>query len=42
MQQVHTWSGRLLLALVLVHVLAALRHQFVLKDGLLRRMWGGS
>lgn len=42
MQQVHTWSGRLLLALVLVHVLAALRHQFVLKDGLLRRMWNGS
>ncbi|MEN1728167.1 MAG: cytochrome b [Pseudomonadota bacterium] len=41
MHEIHEWSGRLLMALVIIHVVAALRHQFVLKDGLLRRMWGG-
>jgi cytochrome b561 len=27
-------------ALILLHILAALRHQFVMKDGVLRRMTG--
>lgn len=38
------WHGRLawtLAALVVLHVLAALKHQFVDKDGLLSRMWPG-
>jgi cytochrome b561 len=35
---VHQWGSRVLLALVLVHVAAALRHHFVLKDDVLRRM----
>lgn len=36
--EVHVWNSRLLLALVLVHAGAALRHHFVLKDDVLRRM----
>ena len=35
----HELLGYLLLALALVHVAAALRHHFILKDGVLRRMW---
>jgi len=35
---IHEWLARAILAVVAIHVLAALRHQFVLKDGLLRRM----
>ena len=35
---VHRWNSRLLLVLILVHVAAALRHHFVLKDDVLRRM----
>jgi cytochrome b561 len=30
-----------LVALIALHVVAAFYHQFVLKDGLLRRMWVG-
>ena len=36
--EVHRWNSRLLLALVLVHLGAALRHHFILKDDVLRRM----
>ncbi|MDT8409101.1 MAG: cytochrome b [Wenzhouxiangellaceae bacterium] len=36
--QVHKWLGRALLALVALHVLAALRHHFILKDKVLKRM----
>ena|SRR6056297_889539 len=36
--EVHEWLAICIAALVSIHVLAALRHQFVLKDGLLRRM----
>lgn len=36
--QMHEWLAIGILVLVSIHVLAALRHQFVLKDGLLRRM----
>lgn len=35
---IHAWLAKAILVVVTVHVLAALRHQFVLKDGLLRRM----
>ncbi|MBW8785546.1 MAG: cytochrome b [Novosphingobium sp.] len=37
--QGHTLLGYAMAALVVLHVAAALRHQFILKDGLLRRMW---
>ena len=35
----HEILGFTMLALVLLHVAAALRHHFMLKDGVLRRMW---
>jgi cytochrome b561 len=35
---VHEWVARLILIIVLVHVAAALRHHFWLKDDVLRRM----
>ena len=35
---VHRWTSRLLLALVLLHVAAALHHHLVRKDDVLRRM----
>ncbi|MFU8878152.1 MAG: cytochrome b, partial [Wenzhouxiangellaceae bacterium] len=35
---VHEWLSRAILALVALHVLAALRHHFVLKDNVLKRM----
>ena len=37
---VHYFAGWALIGLVLIHVLAALWHQFVLRDGLIRRMTG--
>jgi len=36
--EVHVWNSRLLLIVVLIHAGAALRHHFVLKDDVLRRM----
>jgi cytochrome b561 len=36
--EVHEWGSRVILVLVLLHVGAALRHHFVLKDDVLRRM----
>ena len=38
---VHAYGAYLLSALVAVHVLAALRHHFVLRDDTLRRMLPG-
>lgn len=38
LEAVHEWLARAILALVSVHVLAALYHQFVRRDGLLWRM----
>lgn len=35
----HEILGFLMIALVALHVAAALRHHFILKDGVLRRMW---
>jgi cytochrome b561 len=37
----HYVISRLLIALIALHVAAALYHTFVLRDGLLRRMWSG-
>lgn len=37
----HGVIATLLVALIALHVLAALYHQAILKDGLLRRMWFG-
>jgi cytochrome b561 len=37
----HAALATLLAALIAVHIAAALYHQFVLKDGLFRRMWFG-
>ena len=37
--ETHEVGAFLWAALILLHVLAALRHQFILKDGLMRRMW---
>ena len=34
----HGWLGYSLIALIILHVLAALKHQFVNKDDILRRM----
>jgi cytochrome b561 len=36
--QVHEYGGWILLGLIVLHVLAALQHQFILKDGLMWRM----
>lgn len=36
---VHNVGGKLLFALVLIHIAAALKHHFVDRDHILRRMW---
>lgn len=36
----HEIMGFLMIALLVLHIVAALRHHFVLKDGMLARMWG--
>jgi len=38
-RQAHGWIANALLLLIVGHVCAALYHQFVRQDGLLRRMW---
>ena len=38
----HVVFGYLWAGLLFVHVGAALRHQFILKDGVMRRMWRGA
>lgn len=35
---IHYWLGLVIAALVLIHIAAALMHQFVLKDNLIKRM----
>ena len=37
----HGFCAVLLIALIVLHLLAALYHQFILKDGLMARMWYG-
>ena len=39
---VHGWVAKLLMALVALHVMGVVYHQFGLKDRLLSRMWFGS
>jgi cytochrome b561 len=41
MRSVHFTISRLLMALIALHVVGALYHTFILRDGLLRRMWFG-
>ncbi len=38
----HELSWQILLVLIILHVAAALYHQFLLKDNLMGRMWFGS
>lgn len=38
LENLHEWLGKALLALVIVHVAAALKHQFLDRDGVLLRM----
>jgi cytochrome b561 len=40
--QVHRWSWKAGAALLGLHVAAALWHQFVVRDGVLSRMWSGN
>ncbi|MES2832552.1 MAG: cytochrome b [Pseudomonadota bacterium] len=42
LKQVHYWLNMTLLAGVTVHVAAALKHQFIDRDGLIKRMMPGS
>jgi len=37
--QVHSWLATILAILAGLHVLAALQHQFIARDGTLRRIW---
>jgi cytochrome b561 len=39
---VHLWAAYVLAGLVVLHVLAALYHQFIRRDGLIGRMWYGT
>ena len=39
--KLHGWAAMTLLAMIIGHALAALYHQFIRKDGLIRRMWFG-
>jgi cytochrome b561 len=39
---VHLWVAYILLVLVIIHILAAVYHQFIRKDGLIGRMWYGA
>lgn len=41
MRPVHYVVSRLLMAAIALHVVGALYHTFILRDGLLRRMWFG-
>jgi cytochrome b561 len=40
-RQIHGWAGYLFLALIAIHVGAALYHHFILKDKILKRMVHG-
>jgi cytochrome b561 len=37
--RIHNWGGKLVLAIIALHVLAALKHHFYDRDGTLERMW---
>ncbi len=40
-EEMHVTIGWIMLGLVVLHLLAAFKHTFVLKDGALQRMWPG-
>lgn len=42
MLMIHELAAYTLLVLVTLHILAALYHQFVVKDNLMARMWYGA
>ena len=42
LEEIHRILSYALLALILVHVAAALRHHFIKKNDILRRMWRGA
>lgn len=37
--EVHEWMGKAIIALILLHIGAALQHALVKKDGVFQRMW---
>ncbi|MEX3011723.1 cytochrome b [Hoeflea sp. TYP-13] len=41
-RRLHGIAARLMIALLALHTVAALYHQFVIRDGLLNRMWFGA
>lgn len=41
-RMVHGFVAGVLIAYILLHLIAALYHHYILKDGLLRRMWFGT
>lgn len=41
LEAVHEWLAWIAVGLLALHVLAALKHQFIDRDGILRRMWSG-
>jgi cytochrome b561 len=41
-KELHEWTAYALLGLAVLHILAALYHQFLQKDNLLARMWYGA
>jgi len=36
---IHHWMGKGIIALIALHIGAALQHAFIKKDGIMRRMW---
>ena len=39
MRELHYWGGTILIALIVIHVLGVIMHQFILRDDSLRRMF---
>jgi cytochrome b561 len=37
--RIHNWGGKLVLALIALHVAAALKHHFYDRDDTMKRMW---
>jgi len=40
LEQAHEWAANIMLCLIIVHLLAVLKHQFIDRDGILARMTG--
>ena len=41
LEEVHEWLAWIAVGLLALHLLAALKHQLIDRDGLLKRMWSG-